>query len=97
MFNCLPTTKPDKKDIKNWHTFFENQFTILVRSVTAKVLLDVSVLMVVNSNAVVARSFGEPLNQAGFTHWRLALNQHWQFSEDEVETEYYIYKWLLVK
>lgn len=58
-------------------TFFEDQFAILVWSVTAKVLLNVCMFVVVNSNTVVARCFSKPLNQASFTNWCLPLNQYW--------------------
>lgn len=74
-------------DVTNLLTFFEDQLSVLIWSVTAQVFLDVSVFMVVYSNTVITRCFSKPLNQAGFTNWCLSLNQHWQFSKKAMSTK----------
>lgn len=57
-------------------TLLEDQLAAVVGRVAADVLLDVGVLVVVDPHALVAGGGGQPADQAGLAHGRLALDQH---------------------
>lgn len=58
-------------------TLFEHQLAPVIRGVAADVLLDVGVLVVVDSHTLVPGSLSQPANQAGLPHRCLSLDQHW--------------------
>ena len=55
----------------------EDQFSRLVSSVAAHVLLQVGVLVVIDAHALVAGAAGQPRDQTRLAHRRLALQQNW--------------------
>lgn len=57
-------------------TLFEHQLAPGIWWVAADVLLDVGVLVVVDSHTLVARGCSQPADQAGLPHRRLSLDQH---------------------
>lgn len=57
-------------------TLLEDQLAAVVGRVAADVLLDVGVLVVVDPHALVAGGGGQPADEAGLAHRRLALDQH---------------------
>lgn len=57
-------------------TLFEHQLAPVVRRVAADVLLNVGVLVVVDPHALVPSGCSQPVDQTGFPHGCLSLDQH---------------------
>ena len=82
----LERVNKDEDPRKQGLTFFEEQFSIFVSSVTSNVFLKICMFMVVHSDTFISCRLCQPFNQTGFTNRSLTLDKHWMLSAKESYT-----------
>ena len=71
------TPGPERERERERLTFLEHQLTIVAGGVGANILLQVSVLVVVDPQALLPQDTSHILDAAGLACRRGALQQHW--------------------